>query len=173
MSAAGGALIVRPGGPDDVPQLCELLNAIIRVGGTTAYERPMTTAQFVDHFFKEQIQISLFVAEDPGGELLGFQVLTTHEQLPEDWGNIATFAAVTAQNAGIGSALFAETREIARRFGLKAINATIRADNAGGLAYYDRMGFSTWKVDKDVPLRSGRPVDRISKSYRVGGLDGD
>lgn len=171
MSAKQTGFVIRPGGPDDVPQLCDLLNAIIAIGGTTAFERQMSLAEFVEHFFKAQIQISLFVAEDAQGDLLGFQVLTAHEKLPEDWADIATFAAVSARDAGIGRALFSETSAIARRFGLKAINATIRADNAGGLAYYDRMGFSTWKVDKDVPLRSGRRVDRISKSYRVGASD--
>jgi L-amino acid N-acyltransferase YncA len=167
------AVTIRPVRPGDVPQLCDLLNEIIRIGGTTAFETPMSVPVFMDHFFKAQIQISFLVAEGEGGDLLGFQVLTFHEQLPEDWADIATFARVGAQAAGIGSVLFAETLALARRLGIKAINATIRADNVGGLAYYERMGFVTWKVDHDVPLRSGQRVDRISKHFALRRADAE
>lgn len=167
MSASARSFRLRPGGPDDVPALCRLLNDIIHAGGLTMIERPMTVGEFVDHFFTEQIQISLMVAEAAGGDLLGFQVLTTHERLPDDWADIATFAAVSSHDAGVGSALFIETLEIARRYGLAAINATIRADNAGGLAYYDRLGFVTDMTEKGVPLKSGFRVDRVSKVFRL------
>lgn len=52
-------------------------------------------------------------------------------------------------------------------------NATIRADNAGGLAYYARMGFQDYAVARGVPLADGTPVDRISRRYLVGaaGID--
>ncbi|WP_425419290.1 N-acetyltransferase family protein [Oricola indica] len=164
---SAGEFAVRPVGPADIPGLCALLNEIIRIGGTTAMETPMTIESFLDTFFRSQIQISFMVAEASGGDLLGFQVLAAHEKLPEDWADIATFARVGSQTSGVGSALFAETLTQARRFELAAINATIRADNAGGLAYYDRMGFVTYKVDEKVPLKSGHRVDRISKGYRV------
>ncbi|MAZ18202.1 MAG: GNAT family N-acetyltransferase [Ahrensia sp.] len=161
------AVTIRPVDPGDVPALCDLLNEVIRVGGATIFERPITVEAFIDHFFKSQIQISFLVAAADTGELLGFQVLLTHEQLPDDWADIATFARVGSQALEIGRALFAETVMIARRFGLLAINATIRADNEGGQAYYDAMGFVTYKVDEKVPLKSGYRVDRISKGYRV------
>ncbi|WP_420810234.1 GNAT family N-acetyltransferase [Ensifer aridi] len=71
---------------------------------------------------------------------------------------------------GAGTALFAATKAYARDAGFLAINATIRADNIGGLAYYSKMGFVDYKVDKAVPLKDGRPVDRISKRYLLAGL---
>lgn len=165
--SGGVAVTIRPVDPGDVPALCDLLNEVIRVGGATLFERPITVETFIDHFFKSQIQISFLVAEAETGDLLGFQVLLTHEQLPDDWADIATFARVGTKALEIGAALFAETLAIARRFGLVAINATIRADNSGGQAYYDAMGFVTYKVDEKVPLKSGYRVDRISKGYRV------
>lgn len=51
----------------------------------------------------------------------------------------------------------------AQAAGLTAINATIRADNVGGLAYYTRMGFQPHAVQKGVPLADGTPADRVSK----------
>lgn len=171
MRAKSSPPAIRPVAPDDIPELCKLVNEIIAIGGTTAFETPMTVDTFLESFFRSQIQISMLVAEGESGELLGFQVLTTHEKLPDDWADIATFARVGSQAAGVGSALFAETLALARKFGIGAINATIRADNIGGLAYYERMGFLTYKVDRDVPLKSGRLVDRVSKSLRVSAAD--
>jgi hypothetical protein len=50
---------------------------------------------------------------------------------------------------------------------MEFINATIRADNTGGLAYYAKMGFETYGITKDVPLLDGTPVDRINKRFQV------
>ena len=45
------------------------------------------------------------------------------------------------------------------------MNAEIRADNEGGLAFYGKMGFQDQDVDRAVPLGDGTPVDRINKRY--------
>jgi len=49
-----------------------------------------------------------------------------------------------------------------------AINATLRTDNHGGLAFYTKMGFEDWKRDAAVQLQDRMPVDRVSNRYRVG-----
>lgn len=67
--------------------------------------------------------------------------------------------------AGIGSALFAATRKAAVAAGRAAINAMIHADNAGGLAYYTRIGFRNHGVERAVPLRDGTQIDRIVKRF--------
>jgi ribosomal protein S18 acetylase RimI-like enzyme len=67
----------------------------------------------------------------------------------------------------VGSALFAATRERARSLGLTAINATIRADNVGGLAFYQKIGFLDHSVTRAIPLKDGRPVDRVNKRFRL------
>lgn len=36
---------VRPATPDDVPDMTEVLNAVIALGGTTAHETPKSQAQ--------------------------------------------------------------------------------------------------------------------------------
>ena len=68
---------------------------------------------------------------------------------------------------GVGTALFAETRARARALGLRAIDATIRADNAGGLAFYDRLGFVDHGVVPGVPLKDGTPIDRRTKRHTL------
>jgi hypothetical protein len=60
--------------------------------------------------------------------------------------------------------LFTATSVEANRNKLQAIN-TIRADNIGGNAFYDRIGFVYHRVQRAVPLKDGTPVDRINKRY--------
>ena len=144
--------------------MAALLNAIIARGGTTAYEDPFSAARIVELYLTEPAAICCFVAVDETtGILEGFQVLGRYSVLPDDIGDIGTFARVGGTQRGVGTALLSATRDEARRRGLTGINATIRADNSGGLAFYTRMGFVDHHVDAGVPLKGGAPVDRISK----------
>jgi len=148
---------------DDAQELCGLLNEIIEIGGTTAYETPLTEDEFRNGFLLGERHLCCYVAIDFLGALAGFQVIERHPELPDDWVDIATFARVAPRIKGIGTALFAKTIGHAREAGVTAINATIRADNKGGLTYYERIGFRTYSVAKDIPLNNGKKIDRISK----------
>jgi very-short-patch-repair endonuclease len=107
------------------------------------------------------------VAEDEDGTLLGFQTLGRYPGLPEDVGDIGTFARIGGTQRGIGSALFAATSKRAAELGLSAINATIRGDNSGGLAFYTKQGFVDHDVTPGVPLKDGTPVDRVHKWFAL------
>ncbi len=69
--------------------------------------------------------------------------------------------------SGVGRALFPATRAAAEELGLEFINATIRADNVSGLAYYSKMGFEPYDRLVQVPLLDGTPVDRIKKRFKL------
>lgn len=161
-------LTVRPATSADAPELADLLNAIIARGGTTALQKPFTPERLDEAYLTGPGVLSCVVAVDnEGGRLEGFQTLIREAYLPADWGDIGTFSRVDGIQRGVGSALFAATRERARDLGLAAMNAQIRADNKGGLAFYGKMGFQDYKVDRAVPLGDGTPVDRINKRYSL------
>ena len=85
-----------------------------------------------------------------GGRVLGFLSLKragpgNPYDLPEGWGIIGTHIALSAGRRGIGRALFATSLAAARAAGLGTIDATIGAENAGALGYYEAMGFVTWR----------------------------
>lgn len=82
-------------------------------------------------------------------------------------GHIGTFARLGRTQRGTGSRLFAATLRLAAARGLAAINATIRADNAGGPAFYGRLGFTDHARRRAVPLRDGTRIDRISKRFAL------
>jgi L-amino acid N-acyltransferase YncA len=158
---------VRPTVRADAAALADLLNEIIAAGGTTAYETPFTPEAFADAHIDGPRVITSIIAEDGDGCPMGFQILLASDKLAPGWGDIGTFARRGSTTRGIGSALFAATRAAAIAAGLKAINATIRADNTGGLAFYARMGFVDYAVARAVPLADGTPVDRISRRYNL------
>ena len=159
-------LIVRSATTADIPPLTEILNAIIRVGGTTAFETAFSHADFGEKFVYGAHVICCHVAvERDTQEALGFQILERYSEPPDNRIDIATFARLNPKVAGVGTALFAATRETAKALNIATIVAEIRADNRSGLAYYDRMGFKTFKTLPSVPLRDGTPVDRILKRF--------
>ena len=150
----------------DAAALAELLNAIIVQGGTTALEEPFTPERLADAYLTGPAVLACFVAVDPDtGQLQGFQTLGRYPNLPDDVGDIGTFARIDGKQRGAGSALFAATRARAEALGHSAINATIRGDNTGGLAFYAKLGFVDHGVTRAVPLKDGTPVDRVNKRY--------
>ena len=167
MTTADIELRIRPAGPDDTEPLRRILNEIIAIGGTTAFETPLSAAEFDDCFLRGAECICCLIAETAAGEALGFQSLTSKPGLPEGWADIATFTQRAPRRPGVGAALFRSTERAARDLGILAINATIRADNASGIPYYEKMGFQTWSLAPAVPLNDGTPIDRVSKVYRL------
>ena len=161
------ALTIRPTIRGDAAALAELLNEIIVAGGTTAYQAPFTPERFATAHIDGPAVLTSVMAHDAHGVPMGFQILLRDERLPPGWGDIGTFARRGATTRGIGSALFAATCERAKLLGLVGINATIRADNSGGLAFYGKQGFRDHSVASAVPLNDGTPVDRVSKRYSL------
>ncbi|MEI4472515.1 GNAT family N-acetyltransferase [Frigidibacter sp. MR17.24] len=155
-------LAVRPLIAADRDALRAVLNDIIATGGTTAHEDPFTADGFAAHLAGARV---VHVVLD-GGAPVGLQYLAEDPRLPAGWLAIATFTRRAPPVPGAGRALFAATSAWARGAGVTAIDATIRADNTGGLAYYGRMGFETYRTWPAVPLRDGTPVDRIAKAWR-------
>jgi len=156
---------IRPATQNDLKQLCLIINEIIVIGGSTAFEEVLIEEEFDAIFLSGEAFISCLLAENTDGQVLGFQSLCHHKKLPDDWADIATFARVEPKTHGVGTSLFQATLELARQLGLTCINATIRADNISGLSYYAKIGFENYSVDKAVPLQDGTPVDRISRKF--------
>ncbi|OWV80831.1 acetyltransferase [Rhizobium sp. R634] len=152
----------------DAEELCSLLNEIIVAGGTTALETPLSASEFADWFIDGEFPLVCHVAEQDRS-LAGFQSLSLYGDPPKGYADIATFARIDPKIPGVGRALFPATRAAAEEVGLAFINATIRADNVSGLAYYAKMGFEPYDRLVQVPLLDGTPVDRIKKRFRLGG----
>lgn len=156
-------MIIRPALPSDAEAMARLQNRIIRIGGTTAHQVEHAADEVRDAYVTGPGVLCCHVADDGG--ILGFQAVERWEGLPVGWGDIGTFVNPDVQARGIGAALFSATVAACRRAGLTAINATIRADNVPGLAYYARLGFTDYAHDTGWALDDGRIVGRVSRRF--------
>lgn len=158
-------ITVRRAGPLDARPMANLLNEIITEGGTTALTTPVSPQDLRDWMQSDTNVSAWHIAEDEAGDVLGFQLIKPEAYLPDEAVDIATFAKVGRVKMGIGSKLFEKTKEAARQLGYRWINANIRADNSGGLAYYQSRGFEDYAMKRGVILDSGEAVDKVLKRY--------
>jgi L-amino acid N-acyltransferase YncA len=165
MNSSTQSFTIRPAHVDDTEGMRTLLNEIIRVGGTTAITTELSPDEMRDWFITGKDVASCLVAVDTDGEIVGFQSLSTYGDLPAGCVDIATFARRSRHKTGVGSALFAHTREAASLLGFTAINASIRVENVGGLSYYSRIGFNTYLVEEGDPREQGRAFNRVHKRF--------
>ena len=155
--------MIRPALPEDVSVMAALLNEIIALGGTTAYQEPFSAEDFRTHYLDGPDTFCCHVALAEG-RVLGFQALGMYPALPAGWLDIGTFVGIASRGAGVGAALFAATKAVAMAK-CQVINATIRADNVAGLGFYSAMGFQDYALDTAFSLKEGRTVGRVSKRY--------
>ncbi|WP_113912348.1 GNAT family N-acetyltransferase [Roseovarius dicentrarchi] len=160
-------ITVRRATPLDAPPLAELLNEIVAAGGTTAHTRPISTGDMAQMMRTAPDRSAWHVALNRGGALRGFQYIEPSPTLPPEACDIATFVQIGQTGLGIGSALFTATAMAARALGYVWISANIRADNEGGLIYYQSRGFRDYARQADVPLANGQRVDKILMRYDI------
>ena len=158
-------VLIRPAKIDDAIQMAAILNEIISIGGTTAFEDPVTPENMTNWYISDAY--FCHVALDGAGHVAGFQAIEHSSDYGAGIGEVSTFARQSPVVRGVGTALFQATKQAAIDAGLAEINAKIRADNTPGLAYYSKMGFHDHGVIPGVPLKDGKKVDRILKRFAL------
>ncbi len=159
-------MIVRPAKLEDTQALTLILNEIIEIGGTTAYETPLEPEYFVAIVNDPDPKTFIHVVE-AAGQVIAVQWMEAYAPPEDHIGGIATFAKPGLTQRGVGSLLFKTTLQASRDAGYVLLNATIRADNASGLAYYSKVGFQDFDVIPAVPLKDGTPMDRVRKRFTL------
>lgn len=139
---------VRQAREGDAPQISQFLQELTDIGQRTL---PSDTEFVRNHYIAHPDTIQCAVAEDEDGTLLGLQILKLAREgnpygVAVGWGIIGTHVRPLAARRGVGKALFASTRTAASQAELQNIDATIGSGNAGGLAYYDAIGFRTYRT---------------------------
>lgn len=159
------SVIVRPATSFDARAMADLLNEIIRIGGTTALTQDVTGDDIKEWMADNAERAAWHVATDEDETCLGFQWIKPKASLPPEACDIATFVKVGRTGLGTGSKLFDATKSAALALGYDWINANIRSDNDSGLTYYQSRGFRTYDHDSDVTLSGGLTVDKTLKRY--------
>jgi len=187
-ASSGGirsTVTVRAAREDDAGRMADILNTVIAIGGTTAHTEPFDEKRIRAAFIAPTRGISCFVAV-VDHDVVGFQALewsdpewTGDHPLPADWAFISTYVSPSHHRRGIGHALFAHTADAARRAGVRFVDATIRAENRGGLAFYEAIGFTEYRRDAHSvskrfapsPVRRHRFAARAPRDHREGDHD--
>ncbi|WP_295909814.1 GNAT family N-acetyltransferase [uncultured Xanthomonas sp.] len=152
---------IRPATLDDAEAMVAVQDAIFAAGLRKA---PTDLATVRATYLQHPDRLQCVLAEDADGRVLGFQSLRIARpgnayDVAEGWGIIGTHVDPRAARRGVGSALFRATRAAARSAGLAQIDASIAADNALGQAYYEAIGFRTYRT----------PPGLVCKVYRLDG----
>lgn len=144
-------VFVRAAQDEDADQLAAILNEIVSIGGLTSREGPFDGGRIRREFISPRRGISCFVAV-AGSDVRGFQSLEWsdsdwpgEDRLPADWAFISTYVQSGHRRLGMGKSLFARTVAAAEATGVSFIDASIRLENAGAMAFYDSLGFEDYR----------------------------
>ena len=156
---------IRPVRVEDAEGIIRVLNPLIQSGDHTVLDRLFTVEEergFISCFPERGV---FHVAErDPGGLIVGFQNVepfATYTEAFAHVGVIGTYVDPSQHRQGIGRLLFESVRLAAREKGYEKFFAFVRADNAGALSFYKRIGFSIIGVAKRQAKIGGRYVDEV------------
>jgi GNAT superfamily N-acetyltransferase len=139
---------IRTATPDDAPAMSAMLQLLVKAGKRTS---PADEAFVLSHYITNPDGIRCSLAVDDDGSVLGFQSLIfsragNRYDTPVGWGIIGTHVSPLAARRGVGRQLFEVTKLAAEEAGLEKIEAFIGEKNAEGQAYYEKMGFGTYRL---------------------------
>ncbi|MEL6388458.1 MAG: GNAT family N-acetyltransferase [Pseudomonadota bacterium] len=133
----------------------EQMSALLKELTATGKRKSPDNTEFVrTHYIDDPDKIRCSVAEQDG-VMLGFQSLK--RAMPGNpygvepgWGIIGTHIRPSAARRGVGRALFDVSRRSAGAVFIAHIDASIAADNSEALAYYEAMGFRTYRTPEGL-----------------------
>lgn len=139
---------VRQAATNDITEISTFLQELTALGKRISPD----DHEFVrSRYIESPDNISCLVAVGDDQTILGLQVLLRASEgniygVTPGWGIIGTHVRPSVARRGVGKAVFSATRQAAKRVGLRKIDASIAATNTEGLAYYDAMGFRTYRT---------------------------
>ncbi len=148
-------MIIRDAVLGDVPQMSAFLKELTASGKRKSPDdETFVRANYIEDPGKIRCSV---VEED--GIVLGFQSLKRAEAgnpwgVEPGWGIIGTHIRPSAARRGVGRALFDVSRKAAKDAAIERIDASIAADNPEALAYYEAMGFRTYRTPDGLICKS-------------------
>ncbi|WP_405402198.1 GNAT family N-acetyltransferase [Paracoccus sp. Ld10] len=132
----------------DAMSMSAMLKQLVAAGKrTSSADKPFVLSNYIEN----PNRVACSVALDDDGTLRGFQSLKLAVEgnrfdTPVGWGIIGTHVSPKASRKGVGTTLFEVTKAAARNAGLETIEAYIASTNVAGQAYYEKIGFRTYRT---------------------------
>lgn len=142
---------IRAAVSSDAMSMSVMLKHLVTAGNRKS---PADEAFVLSNYIEDPERVVCFVVFDGTENLLGFQSLKWAIQgntydTPVGWGIIGTHVALKAGRQGVGTNLFEVTKAAARDAGLESIEAYIGSANHEDQAYYEKIGFRTYRNADD------------------------
>jgi ribosomal protein S18 acetylase RimI-like enzyme len=144
-------MIIRDAVLTDVEQMSGFLKELTASGKRKSPDsEPFVRANYIE----DPGKIRCSIAEE-NGIVLGFQSLKRAEAgnkwgVEPGWGIIGTHIRPSAARRGVGRALFGVSHKAAEDASIEKIDASIANDNPEALAYYEAMGFRTYRTPEGL-----------------------
>lgn len=158
-------MIVREVCPDDAEEIVGILNPIIESGAYTVLDLPVT-ADIEREFIKNFPERGLFYValDEHDRRIIGFQNIepfATYTNAFDHVGIIATYINLSHRRQGVGQCLAEVVFENARAKGYEKLFTYVRADNAGALAFYSKLGFRVVGTTRKQAKIDQKYIDEI------------
>lgn len=133
----------------DAVEMCEIQTQAYKDWGKDLIPTPEGIGEdYIDHPDRVSCVVALI-----DGKVVGFQsvqgtAVVNKFNLEPGWAAIGTYVRLDATRQGIGSAMFAASKEAASDAGIKHLDAWINSSDPRVLDYYDAMGFVDYITDE-------------------------
>lgn len=155
---------IRPATAADLPGILDIYNHAV-VHTTASYDlEPVSLHSRQDWFAaRQKAGFPVLVAEGAGGEVLGFASYGTFREKPGYNGTVehSVYIRDGQRGAGLGQALMERLIAEARQQGLHVMLGSVDADNAGSIAFHERLGFRQVAHFHQVGRKFGRWLDMV------------
>lgn len=156
--------ILRPATRADLPGILEIYNHAV-IHTTASYELAPVSLESREQWFeaRQKAGFPIFVAEGEGGEVLGFATYGTFRERAGYAGTVehSVYIRDGYRGGGLGFLLMQRLIAEARAQGLHVMLGSVDADNAGSIAFHERLGFRQVAHFHQVGRKFGRWLDMV------------
>src|SRR5712672_426993 len=155
---------VRPATHQDLPQILEIYNEAV-LNTTASYDYEPRTIEQRTAWYEERVKegYAVLVASETDGRVFGWAALNPfHARIGYRFtSENSVYVAADQRGKGIGTMLMPPLIEAARLRGLRAIIATIDAENEASIRLHARFGFEKVGHFKQVGFKFNRWLDVV------------
>lgn len=160
----GPGVVVRGATRQDVPLILEIYNEAVLPTTASADYAPQSLATRLAWFEEHRRDgYPIMVAQGSGGEIAGWSSLSKyHPRIGYRFtAENSVYVAPGWRGKGIGRLLLEPLLQSARKMGLRAIIASISADNEASIHLHTKLGFKQVAYLKDVIFKFDRWLDVV------------
>jgi len=148
---------------EDLPELVEALNSVIREGKYLFMNNEITDMEEEQRWFERgRKEGVLYLVARVDGKLVGGASIHPHTEKRAHVAEFGIFIRRGYRNLGLGTAMVKTFIEIAKKHGFEILQLSVHATNKRAFRVYKKCGYKECgKLTRDVKFLDGTYTDRI------------